>query len=110
MRRRRFWSASAASIVRAALKLETLEERRVPAVLHVGPGEQFQVPSQAAAVAHDGDDVQIDAGLYVGDVAVWRANNLTIEGVGGFAHLDAAGQSAQGKAIWVIQGSNTTVM
>jgi hypothetical protein len=78
--------------------------------LHVGPGEQFQVPSQAAAVAHDGDDVQIDAGLYVGDVAVWRASNLTLEGVGGFAHLDAAGHSAEGKGIWVIRGDNTTVI
>src|SRR5262249_37189548 len=31
------------------------------------------------------------------------------EGVGGLAHLAAAGRSAQGKAIWVIQGANTTV-
>jgi hypothetical protein len=67
------------------------------------------VPSQAAAVARDGDDVQIDAGDYHGDVAVWRANNLTLEGVGGLAHLSADGHSAQGKAIWVIQGNNTTV-
>jgi hypothetical protein len=86
-----------------------LETRFAPAILSVGPGEQFALPSQAAAVAQDGDDIQIDAGLYSGDVAVWRANNLTLEGVGGLAHLDAAGKSAQGKAIWVIQGANTTV-
>jgi hypothetical protein len=109
MRRPRLRFAPAHATTRAILKLETLEARWVPAVLHVGPGEQFPVPSRAAAVAQDGDDVQIDAGLYVGDVAVWRANNLTLEGVGGFAHLDAGGQSAQGKAIWVIQGNNTTV-
>jgi hypothetical protein len=86
-----------------------LEGRWLPSVLHVGPGEQYAVPSQAAAVAKDGDDVQIDAGLYTGDVAVWRANNLTIEGVGGLAHLDGAGHNAEGKGIWVIQGDNTTV-
>jgi hypothetical protein len=94
---------------RTALTVEALEGRCVPAVLSVGPGETYALPSQAAAVAHDGDDVQIDAGLYQGDVAVWRANNLTLEGVGGLAHLDANGRSAQGKAIWVIQGANTTV-
>ncbi len=110
MRRRHLWPAPTAPMIRTTLKLESLEDRRLPAVLTVGPGEQFAVPSQAAAVAQDGDDVQIDAGLYVGDVAVWRASNLTLEGVGGFAHLDAGGRSAQGKAIWVIQGDNTTVL
>jgi hypothetical protein len=94
---------------RALLRLEFLEDRWLPTVLHVGPGEEYAVPSQAAAVAQDGDDVQIDAGLYSGDVAVWKANNLTLEGVGGLAHLDAAGNNAQGKGTWVIQGTNTTV-
>jgi hypothetical protein len=63
------------------------------------------VPSAAAAVAGDGDIIEIDAGEYVGDVAFWTANNLTIRGVGGMAHLRAAGNSAGGKAIWVIKGN-----
>jgi hypothetical protein len=91
------------------LTVEPLEGRCLPSVLTVGPGKQFEVPSQAAAVAQDGDDIQIDAGLYRGDVAIWRASNLTIEGVGGRAQLDAAGHNAEGKAIWVIKGANTTV-
>lgn len=77
--------------------------------LQVGPGKTFARPSQAAAVAKNGDTVEISATTYSGDVAVWTASNLTLRGVGGQAHLRADGASAQGKAIWVIQGSNTTV-
>jgi hypothetical protein len=81
----------------------------VAVTLEVGPGRALTRPSQAAAIAQDGDVVAIDAGTYTGDVATWRANGLTLRGVGGRAHLVANGQSAQGKAIWVIQGNNTTV-
>jgi len=78
-------------------------------VLRVGPGMQYSKPSQAAAVAHDGDVVEIAAGTYTGDVAVWKANQLTLRGVGGTAILDAAGQAAEGKGIWIIRGNTTTV-
>ncbi|MFO0726105.1 MAG: right-handed parallel beta-helix repeat-containing protein [Myxococcota bacterium] len=77
--------------------------------IEVGPSRAITRPSQAAQMAHDGDVILIDAGLYSGDVTTWRANNLTIRGVGGRAHLDANGMNAGGKGIWVIQGSNTTV-
>ena len=69
-------------------------------ILSVGPGKAFSVPSKAAKVARDGDIIEILAGTYRGDVAVWRANNLVIRGVGGRVVLDAAGKSAGGKAIW----------
>jgi hypothetical protein len=76
----------------------------------VGPGKPYAKPSQAAAVAQDGDLIEIDAGLYAGDVAVWYASHLTIRGVGdGRAHLRADGANAQGKGIWVIVGADTTV-
>jgi hypothetical protein len=78
-------------------------------VLNVGPGRTLSRPSQAAAIAADGDLIEIDAGLYSGDVCTWSANNLTIRGIGGRAHVDAAGASSQGKAIWVIAGAGTTV-
>ncbi len=78
-------------------------------VLSVGPQRPLVAPSAAAAVARDGDVVEIDAGTYSGDVATWRANRLVIRGVGGPVTLDAAGQSAQGKTIWVIAGNRTTV-
>lgn len=80
------------------------------ATLRVGPGMPYTTPSAAAAVARDGDVIEIAAGTYR-DVAIWRANDLTIRGIGpARAHLDAAGLTIQnGKAIWVIQGRNTTV-
>lgn len=80
-----------------------------PRTLRVGPERSLTTPSAAAAVARDGDTVLIDAGTYVGDVATWTQDDLTLRGDGGRAHLQADGQSAQGKAIWVIAGDRTTV-
>ena len=80
------------------------------ATLQVGPTREYKVPSQAAAVAQDGDVIEVDAGTYHGDVATWTANELTIRGVGGRAHLDVTGTTISNeKAIWVIHGNNTTV-
>lgn len=81
------------------------------ATLQVGPTALYTTPSQAAAHAQDGDIIEIAAGRYVGNaaVAVWKANNLTIRGVGGRAHLDAQGVAVERKGIWVIKGNNTTI-
>lgn len=79
------------------------------ATLEVGPDKQYAAPSAAAAAANDGDVVEIDAGEYVGDVATWTQNDLTLRGVGGRAHLRAAGNHAGGKGTWVLQGDNTLV-
>jgi hypothetical protein len=78
-------------------------------VLRVGQGQRYKTPSEAASIAKDGDTIEIDAGVYFGDVTVWRQNDLTISGVGGRAHIKANEKAAEGKAIWVIKGNNTTV-
>ena len=78
-------------------------------VIKVGPGQQFIKPSQVAEVAQNGDTILIKKGIYEKDAAVWRANNLTIRGVDGRTHIEADGANAEGKAIWVIKGENTTV-
>jgi centrosomal CEP192-like protein len=77
----------------------------------VGPGKTFAAPCAAIAAAAAGDTIEIDTSVtYTGDVCAWTTNNLTIRGVGGGrAHIDAGGQSSQGKGIWVISGANTTV-
>lgn len=75
----------------------------------VGPGRTHARPSEAAAAAADGDVVVILAGDYVGDVATWMQNNLTICGSGGRARLFADGQNAGGKGLWVISGRNVVV-
>jgi len=80
------------------------------ATWEVGPGKQYATPCQAVAVARDEDVIEIDArGRYEGDVCVIAQSQLTLRGVNGRPILAAAGRSAQGKAIWVIQGSNVLV-
>lgn len=80
-----------------------------PPLLRVGPDEALRTPSAAAAVATDGTVVEVAAGDYHGDVAVWTQNRLTLRAVGGRAHLHADGAAAEGKAIWVIKGDEVTV-
>jgi MYXO-CTERM domain-containing protein len=76
----------------------------------VGPGKTYAKPCAAIAAAQDGDVIEIDAGGdYAGDVCAVTRNNLTLRGVGGRAHIDAAGKAYGGKGTWVISGSNTTV-
>jgi len=82
------------------------------ATLQVGPGQTYTKPCAALVVAKQGDTIEISAtgnGSYDGDVCAIAASNLTIRGIGGRAHIDAMGMSAQGKAIWVVQGQNTTI-
>lgn len=76
----------------------------------VGPTRTYTVPSAVASLVSAGDTVNIDPGLYTGDVAKWFASNLVIRCLGpGYAHLEANGNYAEGKAIWVIKGANCTV-
>ncbi len=86
------------------------ESRKLDAApIQVGPTRKYKVPSQAAKMARDGAVIEIDAGTYPGDVAVWPQSHLTIRGVGGLAHMAAGGNAAGGKAIWVFRGDNITV-
>ena len=78
-------------------------------VLRVGPGRELTRPSQAARIAKQGALIEIDPGVYEGDVAVWRQHGLTLRGTGGRVELQAAGKAARGKAIWVIQGDSTEI-
>lgn len=78
--------------------------------LHVGQGQPFARPSDAAKVAKDGDTVFIHAGNYRGDVCAWRANNLTLQGEGAdCVTLDADGAICMGKGLWVMVGKNATL-
>jgi hypothetical protein len=75
-------------------------------VLAVGPGRAVKSLAEAARQAQDGDTLEVDAGDYPGDVAVWTQDRLVIRAVGGRARLAAAGRSAEGKAIWVVRGGD----
>ena len=78
-------------------------------VWQVGPTRTYTAPSQVMPLVNHSDTVEIDAGVYVGNVGAWTKDSLLIRGVGGLAHMRANGQYAQGKAIWVVQGDNTTI-
>jgi len=101
--------APASRHVAAADTREAMHEGARPAVLRVGAKRELKRPSAAAQIARDGDVIEIDAGIYDGDAAVWRQHRLTIRGLGGRAYLRANGAHAQGKAIWVIKGNDTTI-
>jgi hypothetical protein len=76
----------------------------------VGPGATYATPCTAFAAASDGDTILIEAsGSYEGDVCTITRNGLTIRGLNGRAHVDAAGAHSGGKAIWVVQGDDTVV-
>src|SRR5262249_24065142 len=94
-----------------ALALTLTAASATAATLTVGPGRTYATPCQAIAAAAPGDIIEVDStGHYDGDVCGWSKNGLTIRGVGGGrAKIDAAGNNAQGKAIWVIAGDNTTI-
>lgn len=76
---------------------------------HVGASQTYTVPSQVSTLVSNGDTVDIDAGTYNSNVCAWSANNLLIRCKNGMAHLKSNGLSYGDKAIWVIQGDNTTI-
>ncbi|TXL65970.1 right-handed parallel beta-helix repeat-containing protein [Zeimonas arvi] len=83
--------------------------QRMPVTIRVGPAGQVRSIAEAARLAKDGDTVEVQAGEYRGDVAVWTQKKLTIKAVGGRAVLIADGRSAEGKGIWVVRGGQLIV-
>lgn len=75
----------------------------------VGPSFIYKKPSDIARIAKEGSIIEIEAGEYPEDVAVWRQSNITIRGVGGLVHLQANGKVAEAKAIWMIKGNNIVI-
>lgn len=97
------------AVARRTFMVTISDNDRTGRVLTVGSGNLYVVPSAAAAAAENGDIVDIAAGIYKGDVAVWRANELMICGLGTGVQLEANGKAAEGKAIWVIKGNHVQV-
>jgi hypothetical protein len=94
-------------LLAAALAGGWLSTPALAATLEVGPGKTYAAPSAAAAAAHDGDHIVIAAGSYF-DCAVWRANDLTIEGAGPEATV-ITDKVCNGKALFITQGNNITI-
>ena len=80
-----------------------------PSVIQVGPDRPVRTLADAARLAKDGTTIEVDAGEYGGDVAVWTQDKLSLKAVGGRVVLKAQGQAAEGKAIWVVRGGAISV-
>jgi hypothetical protein len=107
---RRHWSLIMRFELVAAVALALFACSARTATLQVGPGNAYATPCAAIAAAGADDTILIDAaGDYDGDVCAWSTNGLTLRGINGRPHIDAAGNDAQGKAIWVISGNDTTI-
>ena len=79
------------------------------AIVTVGQSPGVASIADAARLARDGDVVEIPAGEYQGDVAVWMQKRLTIRGIGKTPVLKAAGRIAEGKAIFVFRDGEFVV-
>jgi len=84
-------------------------QHRMQQVIVVGASREVKTIAAAARLARDGAVVEVDAGDYVGDTAVWTQNDLSLRAVGGRVRLVAAGKAADGKGIWVVRGERMVV-
>lgn len=71
--------------------------------LRVGTAGDYSSLREASKAARDGDTIELSAGDYRGDSAVWSQRDLKIIGTGGMARLTAAGANAEGKGIFVVR-------
>ena len=78
-------------------------------VIQVGPQRTIKTLAEASKIAVNGDTVEVDAGEYYRDVAIWTQSELTLKAINGRVRLLAGGASAEGKAIWVIRGGRTQI-
>jgi len=78
-------------------------------VIRVGPEKAIKTIAQAAIQARAGAIIEVDSGDYVGDVAVWTQDGLTLRAVGGRVKLVAAGAAAERKGIWVMRGGQVSI-
>lgn len=78
-------------------------------LLQVGPTRHIRSVAEAARLATDGSTIEVDAGEYLADVAVWKADGITLKAVGGRARMIAQGAAAEGKGIWVIRSKQMSV-
>ena len=60
-------------------------------------------------MAAAGSTIEVDAGDYLGDVAVWERDGVTVRAVGGRVRLLANGAAAEGKGIWVVRATGMRV-
>ena len=74
--------AGGIAIAASAAPNEITKKATADHVLRVGPSQTLRSVAEAARIARDGDTVEIEAGDYAGDVAMWAQNDLALRAVG----------------------------
>ena len=98
------------SIGSSTVPIQTQAVTQAPRqLLRVGPDREVRSIAEAARRARDGDIVEVDAGIYRRESAVWTQDDLSIRTAGGRVRLFADGEAAEGKAIWVVRGGRIDV-
>lgn len=88
-----------------------------PSTLTVGPGKLYATICAAIGAAQSGNTVAIDAGIYANEACTVNQSNLTIKGVGGYAHMKwETGDSLtnatvipNGKALLILNGTGNVI-
>ena len=75
----------------------------------MGPTRDIRSVGEAARLAADGSTIEVDAGDYLADVAVWKADGITVRAVGGRVRMIAQGAAAEDKGIWVVRSKQMAV-
>jgi hypothetical protein len=96
------------STIRLTLMVLVLSTSAHARTLEVGETKEFKMPSAAAAVAQDGDRIEIQPGEYF-DCAVWNANRLIVEGIGNPDKVIVTDKTCMGKALFVTVGQAITI-
>jgi len=76
--------------------------------LEVGPNKTLKLPSDAAAVANEGDHIIIAPGEYF-DCATWRVGKLVIEGSGKPEDTVITDKTCNGKGLFLTDGEDITI-
>jgi len=103
------WVLMSTSSSRALITAQPLQAQAAPISIQVGPDRSIKTIAQASELAVSGATIEVDAGTYQADVAIWTQDRLTIRAVGGRVKLLALGAAAEGKGIWVVRGGAITV-
>lgn len=77
--------------------------------IRVGKNRPVKTISEASTLASDGGVIEVDAGEYRHDVAVWTHKNLTLRAIGGRVKIIASGAAAEGKGTWIVRGGKVEV-
>jgi parallel beta-helix repeat protein len=64
----------------ARLVVEPMEDRTVPAILHVGPGEPYATIQAAVNATHPHDTVKVDAGVYQEQLTINKSISVVGDG------------------------------